>query len=135
MNIITQLTNYRLLIIITLLAYVFSNAKKISFLDKLKTKSPEQYINYLKSISIVSQVEFKFVQNASLDKSIMKLYFNKKVDVSNKNKFQLYEISKKNVINVEWILDNKRDLFNKVFSKIHSQGSLKIRIIFFVVVK
>lgn len=123
MNIIAQLTNYRLLIIITLLAYVFSNAKKISFLDKLKTKSPEQYINYLKSTSIFSQVDFKFVQKTSFDKPIMKLSYNSKVDVSNKNKYVLYEISKKNVLNIEWILYFKRDLFNKVFSKIHSQGN------------
>lgn len=122
MNKFQKLSNYRLLIIISLLAYIFSNAKKISFIEKLKSKSPEQYINYLKSISFVSQVDFKFKQNTSFKDSIMKLYFNKSVDVSNKNKYVLYELSKKHVLNIEWILDNKKSLYNKVFSKIHSQG-------------
>lgn len=110
------------LTIISLLVYVFSNAKKISFIDKLLTKNPEHYINYLKSISIISQVDFKFVENTSFGQPIMKLKFNKKIDVNNKIKYILYELKKKHVLNLEWILDNKKDLFNKFFSKIHSEG-------------
>jgi len=123
MKLSSTLLNYRLFIIICLFVCVLSNAKKISFFEKLKTKNPEHYISFLKAISIISQVDFKFVPNNLFGNSILKIIFNKHVDVNNKNKFLLYELSKKHVLNMEWILDNRKELFNKVFSKIHSQGN------------
>jgi hypothetical protein len=119
-----------LLTIFCLLVYIISNAKKISFLDKLKSKNQEQYINYLKSISVVSKVDFKLVENTSFRQYILKLNFNKHIDIdininnNNNNKYILYELRKKHILNLEWIIDNKKDLFNKIFSKIHSQSKI-----------
>lgn len=113
---------FRVLIFLCLFICIFSNAKKISFLDKLKKKNPEDYINYLKSISLMSLVDFKYDPNALLRSNILKIIYNKEIDVANKSKHFLYELRKSHVLNLEWIVDNKNFLFQKVFSRIHSQG-------------
>lgn len=113
---------YRIFITLCLFIYILSNAKKISFFEKLKIKNSQEYINYIKSINVVSNVEFKLNQNLVLGKEIIMINYNKEIDVSQKNKYLLYEIPKDFVLNTEWISENKKDLFNKFFSKIKSQG-------------
>ena len=113
---------YRIYITLCLFIYVISNAKKISFFEKLKKKNPQEYINYIKSINVISNVEFKINQNLVLGNEIIMINYNKEIDVNQKNQYLLYEIPKDFVLNTEWILENKKDLFNKFFSKIKSQG-------------